>query len=149
MIAFTVPGVPKGKGRPRFARSGNRIITYTPPDTVAYENGVKAAALSAMRGKSPYDVPCEVRMMAVFPIPESWPEAKKREARLDRLWPTKKPDADNILKTVCDALNGIVWKDDAQVVQASVEKIYGTDPRVEVFVVEKYYREGAPFVEII
>lgn len=136
MISFTVPGAPKGKGRPRFACSGNRIITYTPPDTVAYETAVKAAALQNLSGRKPFDVPCEIRIMAAFPIPASWPEKKKSQARLDRLWPTKKPDADNILKTVCDALNGIAWKDDAQVIRAHVTKCYDDKPRVEVTIME-------------
>ena len=137
MICFTVPGVPKGKGRPRFARSGNRIITYTPADTVAYEAAVKAVAVQAMKGRKPYDVPCEISIMAVLPIPKGWPESKKREARLDRIHPAKKPDLDNVLKTVCDALNGIAWKDDAQVVRAHVTKCYDDEPRVEVTVMEE------------
>lgn len=136
MICFTVNGAPKGKGRPRFARSGNRIITYTPPETVDYENVVKAAAMQAMRGRKPVDMPCEVRIMAVFPIPKSWSAAKKSQARLERILPAKKPDADNIIKIICDALNGIAWRDDSQVVRAFVSKCYDDKPRVEVTVME-------------
>ncbi|MCM1513361.1 MAG: RusA family crossover junction endodeoxyribonuclease [Oxalobacter formigenes] len=137
MITFTVPGIPKGKGRPRFARSGNRVITYTPPETAAYENAVKTAAMQAMGGRKPYGGTCEIHIMAAFPIPKSWPESKKRQARLDRIHPAKKPDLDNVMKTVCDALNGIVWKDDAQVVRAHVTKCYDDNPRVEVTVIEE------------
>jgi Holliday junction resolvase RusA-like endonuclease len=52
---------------------------------------------------------------------------------LSRLaWHTGKPDADNILKAVCDALNGIVWHDDSQVAFARVLKQYGEEARLEI-----------------
>lgn len=136
MILFTVPGIPKGKGRPRFARSGNRIITYTPSDTVAYENAVKAVAMQAMRGKEPIQGACEIAVTAFFPIPKSWPESKKQLAIAGKIRPTKKPDLDNILKIICDPLKGIVWRDDDQVVGDDTRKWYGTEPRVEVVIKE-------------
>lgn len=136
MICFTVPGAPKGKGRPRFARSGNRIITYTPPDTVAYENVVKMVAVQAMRGKELIRGACEITVTAFFPIPKSWPESKKQLAIAGKIRPTKKPDLDNILKAICDALTGIVWRDDKQIVGDDTKKWYGVEPRVEVSIME-------------
>lgn len=136
MITFTVPGVPKGKGRPRFARSGNRVITYTPPETAAYEAAVKAAARRAMQGKDIIRDACDIVVTAFFPIPRSWPESKKRLAIMGKIRPTKKPDVDNIVKIICDPLKGVVWRDDELVVGADAKKWYG-DPRVEVTVIEE------------
>lgn len=48
------------------------------------------------------------------------------------LLPTKKPDIDNITKCVLDALNGIAYHDDSQIVRLTVEKFYAQQPRVEV-----------------
>jgi Holliday junction resolvase RusA-like endonuclease len=55
--------------------------------------------------------------------------------RSDR--PTKKPDADNICKAVCDAMNGIVYKDDAQVVSLHFTKRYNTIASIHVCVKEE------------
>lgn len=136
MICFTVPGAPKGKGRPRFARSGNRIVTYTPPDTVAYENAVKAIALQVMRGRDRILGACKIYVTAFFPIPKSWSASKKQLAISGKIRPTKKPDLDNILKIICDPLKGIVWQDDDQVVGDDTNKWYGEEPRVEVMILE-------------
>lgn len=134
MICFTVPGALKGKGRPRFARSGNRIITYTPPDTVAYENLIAAKAKEAMRGQRPMEGGVYLTVAVDYPVPKSWSEKKKIQALIGGIVPTVKPDVDNILKVVSDALNGVAWKDDAQVIWATVKKKYGMIPGIEVTV---------------
>ena len=69
-----------------------------------------------------------IEARAVFIIPKSWPKAKKQAAMIGEIQHTGKPDADNVLKTVGDALNGIVWKDDSQIVSASINKRYGVQP---------------------
>ena len=126
-VTFFVPGQVRGKGRPRFSRQTGRA--YTPATTAAYESTVAYAGHAAMQGKSLIEGPVGVKMTAVFGIPASWPAKRKREA----LHHTSKPDADNIAKC-CDALNGIVWKDDAQVARISVSKVYGETPGLHVFV---------------
>lgn len=126
-ITFFVPGQVRGKGRPRFSRKSGRA--YTPAQTAAYESTVAYAGSVAMNGRSLLDGPVGVKMTAVFGIPKSWKPARKAAA----LHHTSKPDADNIAKC-CDALNGIVWKDDAQVARISVSKVYGETPGLHVFV---------------
>ena len=126
-LTFFVPGVPKGKGRPRFSRQSGRA--YTPAQTAAYESAVAYAGHAAMNGRTLLDGPVGVKMTAVFGIPASWSKARKASA----LHHISKPDADNIAKC-CDALNGIVWKDDAQVARISVSKVYGETPGLHVFV---------------
>lgn len=130
MIQFVIMGEPQGKGRPRFARSGH---TYTPEKTAAYE---KAAALAYKRryqGKSfEKGVPLEMRIRAYCKVPQSASKAKKADMLSGMIRPTKTPDADNIAKIICDALNGVAYHDDAQIVRIAVEKYYGATGYVEV-----------------
>ena len=131
-ITFTIPGEPVGKGRPRFSAAGKFPRAYTPEKTASYENLVKFAAELAMRGKPPTTDPVSVTIQAFFPVPQSWSGRKHALATLGQIFPAKKPDADNIAKIICDSLNCIAWRDDAQVVSLTVEKHYAECPRVEV-----------------
>ena len=72
--------------------------------------------------------PVRIEARAIFTIPKSWPKSKKQAALVGEVQHTGKPDADNVLKIVGDALNGIVWADDSQIVSASINKRYGVQP---------------------
>ena len=126
-----------GKQRPKFARAGQYTKTYTPEKTVNYETLVKEMyALS--KGKYYENEQLLINVIAYFPIPKS--KSKKVQEAMENgdLRPTKKPDCDNILKIICDALNGIAYKDDAQIVSANISKWYSDRPRVEVSLMEIY-----------
>lgn len=132
--SFTVHREPKGKQRVRVTRSGH---AYTPNDTTTYEGIVRAEYQVQVGNVEPFLGAVEVEIMAFFEIPKSWSKKKKVEALYDRIRPTKKPDGDNIGKMICDALNGLAYKDDAQVVDLHVIKVYGGGtPHVEVTVID-------------
>lgn len=131
-VAFTVPGAPVGKGRPKFARRGNFVTTYTPEKTASYENLVKMAAARAMDGRSMYECAVAVVMWLYVTPPASWSQKKQREALLNNILPTSKPDVDNVIKGIFDAMNEIVWKDDKQVVELTVKKRYSETARAQV-----------------
>jgi Holliday junction resolvase RusA-like endonuclease len=117
-ITFTVPGEPVGKGRPRFSRTG----CYTPEKTKSYENKVKwmfAQAASDWKMIQRPN-PVSVTLDCLFTYPESWTE--KQKAFTD--YHTSTPDADNIVKAVCDALNKLAYQDDGQVAQIHCIKHY-------------------------
>jgi Holliday junction resolvase RusA-like endonuclease len=132
MRTFSIPGKPTGKGRPRATTIGGHARQYSPAKTVSYEGKVALAYRQAYPGETPYPagVPLSVSIVAMFAIPASWPRKRKESAR----WQTGKPDADNVAKIVCDALNGIAWHDDAQVALESVLKRYSTDGSESVIV---------------
>ena len=131
-VSFFVPGQPVGKGRPRAAKRGSHIQLYTPEKTSSYESLVATAAHGAMRGAEPIRGACHVDMDIRLMVPMSW-SAKRRNQALDGLvFPTKKPDLDNILKAVFDAINGIVWEDDVQAVYVQAVKRYSAVPGVHV-----------------
>ncbi len=132
MIAFEIPGPPIGKGRPRAFRMGNSVRMHTPEKTASYESLVKLAARQAMRDAAPAAFPVALSLIVLHPIPKSWSKRKQEAALAGTERPTTKPDADNVAKAIADACNGVVWVDDAQVVELSVSKRYSATPGVMV-----------------
>lgn len=136
MTTFTVDGIPVGKGRPKFARRGNFVTAYTPKKTVDYESTVKAAGQQAMGSQEPLETPISLYLYVRVPIPASYSK-KATAACLDGSQkPIKKPDADNVLKAISDALNGVCYKDDSQIVNIHATKVYATVPGVDVCIKE-------------
>lgn len=133
-VAFTVPGKPVGKGRPRAAKQGKHIRLYTPETTATYESTVALVASQAMGGQPLIAGPVEVVMRQVLPIPTSWSKRKQADAQAGVVLPGVKPDMDNVIKAIFDAINGVVWNDDTQVVDLQVRKRYGLTPCVNVIV---------------
>jgi Holliday junction resolvase RusA-like endonuclease len=131
-VSFFVPGQPVGKGRPRAARRGRHIQLYTPEKTASYESLVATAAHGAMRGAAPIKGACHVEMDIRLLVPMSWSAKKRNQALEGLVFPTKKPDMDNVLKAVFDAINGIVWEDDVQAVYVQAVKRYSAIPGVSV-----------------
>ncbi len=127
-ITVTVVGVPVAKARHRMANG----IAYTPKKTANWEAFARMCATATMQGRCSLDAPCELSVLAIFPVPKSWPEWKRDAALAGEIRHTTKPDLDNILKAAKDALNGVVYADDAQVTQTSMRKQYGTSPRVVI-----------------
>ena len=138
MIAkFIVPGEPKGKQRPRTVKNRytGRTTTYTPEQTVIYENLV-AVSYRQQCGRCMLEGPISAKITAYFQIPKSTSK-KNREKMIEGTIPhTKKIDADNLAKAILDSLNQIAYHDDAQVSKLEVVKLYGEEPRVEVELAE-------------
>lgn len=128
--SFTVPGKPRGKGRPRFRRAGNFVQTYTPAETASYENLI-ALEYQAAGGKL-LEGPVEVYVTAWHPIPKNLSKAKRADMDRGMYIPHSKPDADNVLKAVLDGLNGVAYKDDTQVCIASICRYYSDNPSLTV-----------------
>ena len=134
MIEFFVFGDPRGKGRPRF-----RGHAYTDSKTRAYENKIQEAFIQSGGNMIPKGTPVGVEVQCRFRIPCSYTKRRKEQCRENLELPLKKPDGDNVLKIVCDALNGLAYTDDTQVSDMVVRKRYGTDEgyiRVRVWEIE-------------
>lgn len=130
-IIVELAGGPKGKGRPRFSRATGH--TYTDAKTRSYEGALRFASQEAMAGRLPMEGPLKVVVRAYLPIAESWSKKKRADAIAGRVQPTVKPDADNLIK-VLDALNEVVWRDDKQIVHATIIKAYAERPRLTIAV---------------
>ena len=136
-MTFSIPGAPQGKARPKVVRQGAFSRAYTPEKTVNYEALVKLSYQQAAGGLFlGAGVPVRVRIDAYYDTPKSESKKKLRNMLAGLLFPTKKPDWDNIGKIVCDALNGIAWKDDAQIVDGHVLKHYSEVPHTDVLIEE-------------
>lgn len=134
-VQFLVPGEPIGKGRPRIGKVGSHARMFTPTKTANYEGLIALAGTEAMVGRSLLEGPVMVELRIVMAIPASKSKRWKAQALAGEVFPTKKPDMDNVIKAIYDGLNGVVWKDDVQVVDAFVRKRYGETPGVHVRIV--------------
>lgn len=128
-LQFTVPGAPKGKARPRVTRMGH---AYTPKDTVMYENLVRTCFMEKYPKHKPEHGSVYASIIAYFPIAKGTSKKKIIEMAHGDLQPLKKPDVDNIIKSILDSLNNIAYTDDSQVVGCAATKYYSDQPRVEV-----------------
>jgi len=122
-ISFTVPGRLKGKGRPKFSTRGGFARAYTPAETANAEAMVRSLAAVAMRGIALLEGPCALHVHIWLQPPASWPKKKRAMAS----FVTGKPDCDNVVKLIGDALNGIVWRDDSQVAELKMSRHYRLD----------------------
>lgn len=137
-IYFVVPGEVVGKGRPRFSTVNGYGRAYTPKKTLSYEKSVRAAYLEEYpTGLLTWQdkEPLEMIVNAYFEIPKSASKKAKQKMLLEQ-FPTKKPDADNIIKSIADALNGIAYADDSQIVQATVNKWWAEESKAEIIIRE-------------
>jgi Holliday junction resolvase RusA-like endonuclease len=135
-VVFTVEGPPQGKGRPRFRRAGNFVTTYTDQKTKDYELRIKHQAMAAMGSAKPSKMPIDLSIQICCSIPCSWSKKKQMQALGGEIFPTNKPDIDNILKAVSDAMNGVVYDDDRQIISVRVVKYYGQIPHLSIKVGE-------------
>ena len=136
-VKFTVPGEPKGKGRPRVVSRNGFSKAYTPKDTVLYENLVKIEYdAQTGRYRFPDDAMLDMRILAFYSIPKSTSKKKRSAMAQGLLRPTKKPDMDNVVKIIADSLNQVAYKDDTQIVDCQCRKFYSEEPRVEVVIQE-------------
>lgn len=134
MISFVVSGKPQGKARPRF--DSRHKITYTPEKTRSYEALVRTSYLSQCRLDPPLRGAVKASIIAYFPIPKSATKAEREKMLAGKVRPMVKPDMDNIIKVILDALNGYAYKDDAVVVEVVAEKWYSDTPRVGVILTD-------------
>lgn len=126
-------GEPVAQGRPRFTRNGR---AYDPPKSRAYKKRVREACAKSAP-ETPVDGAVRLLVAAYFGIPKSWSRRKKWAAFRNEIRPTKRPDLSNVLKGVEDALNGLWYEDDAQIVSITCAAWYSDEPRVEILMKEE------------
>ncbi len=137
MVTFMVEGTPVPKGRPRFARRGKFVSTYSPKTTVDYESKVSESAKLAMGASEPLETPVGAYIYITLPVPASYSKKRTQACLSGQERPTKKSDIDNYCKAIFDGMNGIVFVDDSLVVSLHATKVYGTIGMVEVMVKEE------------
>lgn len=132
LIEFSVPGQPQGKGRARVSTHGGFARAYTPEKTAAYENLIKLSCVDRMKDLHPLKGAIKISITAFYAMPKAFSRKKCKSALLGEIRPQTKPDLDNIVKVVCDALNKIAYADDKDIVEVHARKYYDLTPRIEV-----------------
>lgn len=130
-MRFEVFGEVIGKGRPRFTKQGR---TYTPKKTLDYERAIKRAYLNKYTYLSKKSL--RIKICAYLEVAKSHSKVKKQKMLANKLQCTKKPDADNIVKVVLDALNKVAYQDDTQVVELVAIKRWSNESRLKVIIEE-------------
>lgn len=136
-VEFSVNTIPVGKARPRVTTAGGYARAYTPAATKAFEKEIAAAYQN--KYKTPAFTDGEYLCLDVLikmPMPKSFTKKQRAAALSGELLPAKKPDVDNIVKAICDALNNTCYTDDNQIVQLSAKKIYAENPGLEIKIKE-------------
>ena len=131
---------PKPKERPRAAIIAGRARIFTPKTTEAYEKEIRAAWIRN-NGNKPEEGPLRVRIYFGLPIPKSATKANRALMVLRKVFPTKRPDLDNLCKAVLDALNGVAYQDDSQIVTMATRKNYAEVPYVKVILNDEKPKE--------
>ena len=136
IVHFRVDINPVAKGRPRYAKRGNFVSTYTPTKTRVYEEIIKDHAVLAMGSSEPLESPVRVNLEFGMPIPKSTPKKLLENHLNGSVKHTKKPDVDNLAKAILDAMNEVVYLDDNQITRLTIEKKYSLNPFISVSVLE-------------
>lgn len=127
-ITIIIPGHPHAQGRPKATMRGRHAGVYKDKDSRIYEAKVAAIALTQLPdGWELIDQAITLTISFRLIRPKSV-SAKKRPL------PTVRPDLDNLIKSIKDGLNGIVWRDDCQIVSVTADKTYGDNPGATVII---------------
>ncbi len=131
---FEVPGKVIGKGRPRL--NSYTGVVYTPTRTKDYESLVEQYFLLKYPRFKALEGRIKVSIIAYFSIPKTTKKADINEMLENNISPTKKPDIDNIVKSILDSMNKFAFKDDNQITKLEVEKKYSLEDKVYVKIEE-------------
>lgn len=139
-VRVIVPGKARGKQRHRTLQTRKGVRHYTPSETVNAEAWVRHCYVDQV-GKTFFKGAMRLEMVVRVEPPASWSNKKRAAALSGEIRPTTKPDADNALKLFQDALNGVAWADDVQIVSVAVEKVYDEWPEIEARVIPLYEKD--------
>ena len=140
LIHFKYRGEAVGKGRPRVTRRGNHVHTYTPEKTRMFEDAMRFELMASTCEKLPVypaGIPLKAEIVIGMKVPSSYSNKKREKCLSGEIAPTKKPDVDNVLKSIFDALCGFAMDDDNQIIEVVAEKLYTEEPFVEVTITRK------------
>jgi Holliday junction resolvase RusA-like endonuclease len=128
-----IPGRPIAKARPRFARRGPYVKTYSTQQT---EEGRFLFELQQQWRREPLEGALAVKIFFYMPIPQSVSKKLSFAMSNGEANHTKKPDLSNMIKFVEDCMNGLVWRDDSQIVRLVADKNYGVFAHTEIEIEE-------------
>ena len=135
-MKIIIYGNPVAQGRPKFSTHNGYVRAYDPQKSRDWKSYAKFCAAEEMKGKPLLTCPLRVVVMSYREIPKSLSKKKALQAQNGLIRPSTKPDIDNYIKGAFDAIEGIVYKNDSQIVSLCSEKYYSTEPRLEIHITE-------------
>lgn len=133
-IELIVYGEPVGKARPRVTRQGH---AYTPQKTRDAEKAIENAYRRKYGAyQQTAGTPLLLNVQTYMKVPKSDSQQTRHKKLSGEIRPTKKPDGDNILKLVADALNGVAYPDDKQLVEQRISKHYSLTPHTKIIITD-------------
>lgn len=138
LVRIVVEGEPVAQGRPRFSTRGGVMRAFDPPESRAYKEMVKLMAMVRMSGEPMLEGPLSLSIKVFRSVPPSWSDKRKKMALAGEILPKTRPDLENYCKGATDALEGVVFKNDSQIVahHEPFGKWYSDRPRMEIEVKE-------------
>ena len=116
-VKLFIPGMPVAKQRPKFFRRGALTGTYTPKKTVAWENLVALISFPKRPPGGKMGLPIRAKLIFTLPRPKTLPKRV--------IYHVKRPDLDNLEKSIWDGMNKIMFTNDSQIYQVEKMKVYG------------------------
>lgn len=138
-VEICVMGQPVAQGRPKFSRICGHVTAYDPEKSKNYKALVRSEAQRIYemdKTFSPIDGPCYMTLTVGRSVPKSWSKKMKAMAIRGEIRPTSKPDLDNYVKGILDAINTVIVKDDSRIVGINAIKIYQSNPGVDIVITE-------------
>ena len=139
MIELEIPGEPVGKRRPKVfpvkTRAGFIVRRgVTPEKTLSYETLIRELFAVKYPGFRPLEGPLALEVEAFLGIPKSASRKKREGMEAGIIIPEKRPDFDNLAKTAADALQGLAFRDDAQISDGVIRKRWGAVPGMRILI---------------
>lgn len=135
-ITFEIPIEPRSQKRDRIGSFAGHGRSYKHPEQAKYEGKV-SAMIAQHRPVRPLEGALSLKLICYLPIPISKPKKFKAAALSGEIRPTIKPDCTNLAKNIEDIMNGIFYRDDAQIVHSETDKYYSDNPRWHIELSEK------------
>lgn len=138
-VEICVMGQPVAQGRPKFSRICGHVTAYDPEKSKNYKALVRSEAQRIYemdKTFAPIDGPCYMTLTVGRSVPKSWSKKMKAMAIKGEIRPTSKPDLDNYVKGILDAINTVIVKDDSRVIGINAIKIYQSNPGVDIVITE-------------
>lgn len=130
-MKIVIPGKPIAKARPRFARRGKFVITYSDQEI---EESRVLWEIRQQRPEKPVSEPISITLWFGMPIPKSTSKKRRELMLTEKICHTKKPDLDNLIKFYLDVMNNEIFLDDKQIYFLTAFKEYAENPRTEIYI---------------
>jgi Holliday junction resolvase RusA-like endonuclease len=138
-MKIVVFGEVKPQGRPRGTIIKGRIVFYEQKETKEYKKQIANVFKLNYPDHIPFESCLNCTIKVYKAIPKSFGKEKRMKALSDKIRPTTKPDVDNYAKLICDALNGIAYVDDSQIVTLEIKKHYSDVDKLEIIIEQVNY----------